>query len=154
MQDEIFKAWAAGFFDGEGCVLVSEKCNGTVYQLYATITQQNPTALHMIKQRFGGSVTPDKTAGAGYARKNGEFLCWRWKATSKTAWDFLAAIEPYSVVKAEQIRIALTWPEPGTQYRGAYNAMPEEVRQGRREIMHSLREARRSSKVQLVVSNG
>lgn len=152
MSDELFLAWAAGFFDGEGCVLISEKCNGTVYQLFVSVTQQDPAALYLFKQRFGGNVTPDKTATKGYERKRGDVLCWRWKTTSITAHSFLAAIEPYVVCKAEQVRIALTWPTPGVQYQG--RKMPEEVRLGRRKIMHDLRRVRAASKVYLASMHG
>jgi hypothetical protein len=152
MRDELFLAWAAGFFDGEGCVLVSERKNQTVYQLFVSITQQNPTALHLLKQRFGGSVTPDRTATVGYERKRGAVLCWRWKSTSGVAHEFLAAIEPFVVVKADQVRVALTWPNPGKKYNGI--GMPEDVRCARRKIMYDLRDLRQAHKVYLEVAHG
>jgi hypothetical protein len=152
MKDELFLAWAAGFFDGEGCVLVSERKNQTIYQLFVSVTQQDPTALHLLKQRFGGNVTPDKTAVIGYERKRGAVLCWRWKSTSSVAHDFLKAIEPYVVVKAEQVRVALAWPTPGKKYNGV--GMPEEIRIARRKIMHDLRALRQAHKVFLEVAHG
>ena len=152
MRDELFLAWAAGFFDGEGCVLVSERKHQTVYQLFVSITQQNPAALHMLKQRFGGSVTPDRTATIGYERKRGAVLCWRWKSTSGVAHEFLAAIEPFVVVKADQVRVALTWPNPGKKYNGI--GMPEDVRCARRKIMYDLRDIRQAHKVYLGAAHG
>lgn len=154
MEDKLFLAWAAGFFDGEGCVMVSERLKQTIYHLRTSVTQQDPTALHLLKQRFGGNVTPDKTAAAGdsYARKKGQTLVWRWKAESSVAYNFLRAIEPFVVVKADQVRIALTWPEPTERYNG--RGVPEEVRSARREIMHRLRDVRTAQKVYLEVAGG
>lgn len=151
MEDELFLAWAAGFFDGEGCVLVSERKSAvghsSSFQLYTTVTQQNPTALYKFKERFGGSVTPDKTATKGYDRKHGDFLCWRWKASSVEAFNFLKVIQPYTIAKAEQVVLALRWPDPGITYRGTYNAIPDNVRKVREQIMYDLRAARQKHKV-------
>jgi hypothetical protein len=151
MDDQLFLSWAAGFFDGEGCVLVSERKSAAKYassfQLYATVTQQDPTALYALKSRFGGNVTPDKTAAKGYNRKCGSFLCWRWKTTSIDAFSFLQAIEPYSIVKKEQIQIALKWPDPGKQYRGTYNAIPDDIRASREAVMYALRAVRQRHKI-------
>lgn len=156
MNDQLFLAWAAGFFDGEGCVLVSERKSSASYassfQLYTSVTQQDPAALYALKERFGGNVTPDKTAVKGYDRKRGSFLCWRWKATSAEAFSFLQAIEPYAIVKKEQIQVALQWPDPGKQYRGTYNPIPDDIRAAREGIMHALRDIRGRYKVDVGAS--
>jgi len=157
MDDQLFLAWAAGFFDGEGCVLVSERKSGAHYassfQLFTTVTQQDPTALYALKSRFGGNVTPDKTATKGYNRKLGAFLCWRWKASSIEAFRFLQAVEPHVRVKKEQVNIALQWPDPDKQYRGTYNAIPEGTRSIREALMYALRGARQRHKIPVGVLN-
>jgi hypothetical protein len=154
MNDQLFLAWAAGFFDGEGCVFVSERKNQTLYQLFTTVTQQDPAALHLLKQRFGGNVTPDKTASSdSYNRKKGATLVWRWKATSVEAKEFLQAISPYVVVKAEQVRAALEFPEVGV-YFCRQRPMPEEVRSARRNVMRTLRNLRAAQKVFLEAAHG
>jgi hypothetical protein len=154
MDDRLFLAWAAGFFDGEGCVLVSERSNKTVYQLFTTVTQQEPAALHLLKQRFGGNVTPDKTATSdSYLRKRGAILVWRWKATSAEAHAFLQAIQPYVVVKAEQVRVALDFPDVGVRFCRS-RPMPEDVRVARRNVMHTLRSIRAAQKTLLEVAHG
>lgn len=154
MDDKLFLAWAAGFFDGEGCVLVSERLNKTVYQLFTTVTQQEPTALHLLKQRFGGNVTPDKTATSdSYTRKRGAILVWRWKATSAEAYAFLQSIQPYVVVKAEQVRAALEFPDVGVHFCKS-RPMPEDVRTARRAVMHTLRNIRAAQKTLLEAAHG
>ena len=154
MEDRIFLAWAAGFFDGEGCVLVNPRNNGKFHSLFTSVTQQDPTALHLLKQRFGGNVTPDKTATSGsYERKRGAALVWRWKASSVEAHAFLRAIQPYTVVKAEQVRIALEFPQVGTRFCGN-NPIPDDVRAKREQVMIALRDIRKAQKVYLEVANG
>jgi hypothetical protein len=154
MNDQIFLAWAAGFFDGEGCVMVSPRNNGKFHSLFTSVTQQEPAALHLFKQRFGGNVTPDKTATSNsYERKRGPVLCWRWKASSKEAYAFLKAIEPYCVVKAEQVRVALEYPSVGVKFVSR-NPIPEEVRVKREQVMKSLQAIRKAQKVYLEVANG
>lgn len=154
MKDEIFLAWAAGFFDGEGCVFVGPRSNGKFHSLFTTVTQQDPTALHLLKQRFGGNVTPDRTATSNnYERKRGAVLVWRWKASSVEAHNFLKAIEPYCVVKAEQVRIAIEFPAVGVKF-ASKNPIPDDVRRKREQVMTTLREIRKSQKVYLEVANG
>lgn len=153
-EDDIFLAWAAGFFDGEGCVLVNHRNNNKFHILFTTITQQDPTALHLIKQRFGGNVTPDKKAASNsFVRKNGPTLVWRWKAVSFKAQEFLKAIEPYSIVKAEQVRVALEFPSVGVKFCNK-KPMPEEVRVKREQVMLALRDIRKAQKHYLEVANG
>ena len=151
MEDNLFLAWAACFFDGEGCVLVSERFNkvdgGSTFQLFVSVTQQDTTALYKLQERFGGGVTLDKAALRGYDRKKGTFVVWRWKSTSIVAHNFLEAIQPYSIVKASQIAIALGWPEPGADYRG--RRLPDGVRQKRHDIMYALRDARAKMKEEI-----
>jgi hypothetical protein len=154
MDDAIFTAWAAGFFDGEGCVLVNPRSNGKFHSLFTSITQQDPTALHLIKQRFGGNVTPDKTAASGsFVRKRGAVLVWRWKASSTEAYAFLKAIEPYCIVKAEQVRVALEFPEVGVKFVSR-KPIPDAVRAKREQVMLSLRNIRKAQKVYLEAANG
>lgn len=154
MQDQLFLAWAAGFFDGEGCVLISPRSNGKFHSLFTSVTQQEPTALHLLKQRFGGNVTPDKTATSNsYERKRGAVLVWRWKASSTEAYAFLKAIEPYCVVKAEQVRVALEFPSVGVRFV-SNNPIPADVRAKRDQIMRSLQAIRKAQKVYLEVANG
>ena len=154
MDDKIFLAWAAGFFDGEGCVLVIPLSNGKFHSLFTSVTQQDPTALHLLKQRFGGNVTPDKTATSNsFERKRGATLVWRWKASSVEAHKFLRLIEPYCIVKGEQVRVALEFPCVGVKFV-ARNPIPEEVRKKREQIMLTLRDIRKSQKVFLEVANG
>ena len=153
-DDQLFLAWAAGFFDGEGSVLVNPRLNGSAHSLFVSVTQQHPFALHMLKNRFGGNVTPDKTATSdSYERKKGATLIWRWKASSTEAFKFLELVQPYVVVKADQVRVALEFPEVGVRFC-RQNPVPEYIKRKREQVMLALRDIRQASKVYLQAANG
>lgn len=93
--------WAAGFFDGEGSVSISkrQRTKGFLeHHLSVQIVQTNKAALEEIQKRYGGSLTKGK----------GQNLpVWRLRFHGTKATGFLEAILPYSLVKREEILIAL-----------------------------------------------
>lgn len=95
-------AWAAGFFDGEGAVMLSPKgTNGSYYTLYATVGQVNPRPLLKLQQLFGGVVKKRKaTTSAG-----NPFSVWRTAAD--TASNALTLMLPHLVDKQEEVKLAL-----------------------------------------------
>ena len=142
-NDPIFCAWAAGFFDGEGCVIVgagkNPSCVGGVnYVLSVSISQQERSSLDLIAQAWGGSVIEDKTTGSW--RKNHTVIN-RWKISSEPCLPFLQAIQPFAIVKAKQIETALQWPVLKLPRRGV--ALPAEVRMGREWVHDQLLEDRK-----------
>jgi len=147
MTSEEFIIWSAGFYDGEGCVLVLSNSGRTRFTLVSSVVQQDPKPLRMLNNRFGGGVTTDINASAGYNRKNGNVLIWRWRVSGAKAYSFLSAIKPYSITKQSQIQVALTWPTPYISYIG--RSVPIEIIQKREQIMLELREIRKANKVML-----
>ena len=114
-----FLAWAAGFFDGEGCVLVemskSERSkNGKRFRLHATVTQTSLPCLEKYISAFGGKIVTNE-----YTTPNGRrwSVQHRWSVRDKEALAFLAAIHPYTVVKYDEITVALNYPVTTTQNR-------------------------------------
>jgi hypothetical protein len=94
-------AWAAGFFDGEGSVMLSQRgSNGSFFTLYATVGQVNKRPLLKLQQIFGGVVKHASTTTAG-----NPFHVWRVAATK--AGLVLEEMLPYIVDKHEEISIAL-----------------------------------------------
>ena len=65
----------------------------------------------------------------------------------------MKAIEPYSIVKAEQVRVALEFPSVGVKFCNN-NPIPEEVRVKREQVMYALRDIRKAQKHYLEVANG
>lgn len=93
--------WAAGFFDGEGCIQVEPRPSGygVSYYVNVQLTQNDRRPLDEIAARFGGRVS-----GTG-ARANDR--CFRWRASAGVAETFLRAVLPHLLVKRERAEHAL-----------------------------------------------
>jgi hypothetical protein len=94
-------AYAAGFFDGEGSILISRRKN--TFFIYLRITSTDLHSLEWMASCFGGSVqnqTPNKLVKTCRP-------CWYWGLASKNAERFLKAIFPFLQIKREQASVAL-----------------------------------------------
>jgi hypothetical protein len=151
MDDKIFLAWAAGFFDGEGCVMVemskSKAClHGFRTVLHVTVTQTSLPCLQLHLEKFGGAIVTSENRtpnGRRWAVQH------RWIVRNEDAIVFLKAIEPYSVVKKEQIAAALQYPlrsPDGRKYGNKSNPIPEDVMQARVALRTMLQDIRASMK--------
>lgn len=82
------KAWAAGFFDGEGAVMVKwvEIQAGRGLRLSIAVAQNTLPSLELFKRWYGGSIYE----GA---------RCHQWKAHGAEAAACLKTITPYLIVK-------------------------------------------------------
>lgn len=149
----MFDAWVAGFFDGEGCVIVSKCANkgvrgGWNYYLMTCITQQDRRPLELIKEKFGGAIRFNQSVKSSYVKKKGHVYTWSCVMTGAASLRLLAAIQPYCVVKSEQVKEALRYPlNTGKVYRGPGNSMPDSERALRAEIRDNLVAIRESVKV-------
>lgn len=88
-------AWAAGVYEGEGCVTVCRKNPKYPYStLTVTIAQKDPYILGLLRNYFGGSISDNK-------RK--PILTWRLHGAR--ALGFLFTIFPFlSIRRAEQFK--------------------------------------------------
>lgn len=151
MNDPLFLAWAAGFFDGEGCVLVEmakeDRCIHKVRtSLHATVTQTSLPCLEKYLDVFGGGIT-----SAEHRTPNGRrwAVQYRWSVRNEKAIEFLKAIQPYSVVKASQIEVALKYPmysADGRKYGNKTNPIPDAVMQARLGLRKMLQDIRADMK--------
>jgi hypothetical protein len=109
MTDEQLICWAAGFFDGEGCVSISHghfvrtRKSGLVsdrhsYGLHAIICQREEEPLKLFQQRFGGHLFPYQIHGNTY---------FRWHVWASGALGFFETIVPFSVSKKQRILAAI-----------------------------------------------
>jgi hypothetical protein len=103
----------AGLFDGEGWVRIDnhfkQAVTGNVrYQLTAGIAMTHMPAIRMCWERFGGFYRGDKGFQEAYAKNR---IIYRWNIVTNGAYDFLKAIQPFSIVKRSQIDIAITFQE-------------------------------------------
>ena len=89
MDDQLI-AWAAGFFDGEGCVRVERIHNSyrkPFYRLRVSLSQKKVEPLLAIKQAWGGTIFRHKTGVH-------ELIL-----MSARAANFLSTVRPYLLVK-------------------------------------------------------
>jgi hypothetical protein len=99
---KISNEWLGGFFDGEGCVSItnshSRRTGKRQLKLYVRITQKNTSILQAIKARLGGTLRMNKGKSCGYL----EYTC-------KKAERFLKVIAPFVIVKWEVVELALKY---------------------------------------------
>lgn len=107
-------AYAAGLFDGEGCVMIARARSGTAprgsttkriyHRLDLSVGQVDRRPLLWLQTRYGGRIDPvPKKRGIG------EQLCWQWRLGPRAAEMFLRQVLPYLIVKREQAEVALTF---------------------------------------------
>ncbi len=116
MNSEI-AAFAAGLFDGEGCVGIQRQQraykNGTYvnYALRVEFHMINKAVLEFMRQQFGG-IQVHKCKR--YARRRQGY---RWDLYSSAAAEFLRTIKPYSIVKRREIATALSFHAQNVRYQ-------------------------------------
>ena len=98
-MDKIDKAWAAGFFDGEGCIIIAKRPKDN-FALQLTTVQIEVAPLYKLQRLWGGSVYPSKGK---------KLPC--WTINGREAARFLQNIFPYLLVKAEQAKVGLEFAE-------------------------------------------
>lgn len=105
MTKEELSVWSAGFFDGEGYIGIFKYlpvCRVSYsYNVRAAVSNINYESLLLLQSLYGGKVY--------YMGKNserGRYYCrWAIEGRPKVTF-FLDNIEPYSIVKREQILLA------------------------------------------------
>lgn len=102
---ELEKAYIAGFFDGEGSVIVRAAIHNNIinYELIISIGQNDTSVLRYIQQIFGGRIANPKYE---FTRKK-QTPDLRMEA-SKASF-FLEMILPYLKVKRKQAELAIAF---------------------------------------------
>src|SRR5260370_35134015 len=108
MLIEAAKAYAAGLFDGEGCVIIDKPRRGKGHTLMVTLAMREPIAVTWLQERWPGSLCP-----AIRRPKAGEpFTLWYWRRYTSAAAAFLSDILPYLLVKQAQAKLANEFQPP------------------------------------------
>ena len=117
------RAWAAGFFDGEGCVGVYH--NQGRYVLSVSVSQGRREPLEILLAMFGGSIQRDYRPG-GYNGKG----TYSWRISGNKAAKALKAMLPFLVVKLAQAEVALEFFEinPTFEVAKEYSAHLKEMK--------------------------
>lgn len=92
-------AYAAGLFDGEGCVAIYQRKNQSTFFIDIANTDRRP--LRWLVDTFGGRIC----RGHGSDRP-GRRQCFKWYLMNSQAAIFLAAIRQFTKIKSEQIDLA------------------------------------------------
>ncbi len=95
--------YTADLFDGEGCVDIykatAPKGSKSIsLMLRVAIVQKDGQIMNFLQDNFGGYVAVDQ--------HNGHYIH-RWDIRSQKAKEFLKLIYPFSIIKKEQIKIAI-----------------------------------------------
>jgi hypothetical protein len=116
-------AWAAGFFDGEGCVSIHRRVrrNSVSFIMTAQVTQNDRRPLDALAEIFGGTVSRP--------RKEGVDRCHRWRVHSRQAERFLLAILPYLLVKRAPTELALAVQAASAPIGARHSAQSNQIRE-------------------------
>lgn len=133
-------SYIAGFFDGEGSVVLYRRKSGWAkrldYALLVHITNTNRGVLDWVASVVGGCVYLEKSLDPTRRRP-----VYRWQATKNPA-GFLRLIRPYVRLKKPQIDIALAFQETREvvgqprRFRGGVPAAVSERREELRSALH------------------
>jgi hypothetical protein len=123
------RAYAAGFFDGEGCVYMARtrpmsSANRPAFQLQTIVTNTNREPLEWLQQRWRGYIY------AMSERQNGSRPGWQWRLQgSRQAGAFLRDLYEFSIEKRQLIDIALRFADLQATHNNRYGRkhMPEDV---------------------------
>ncbi|SRR6266702_5677658 len=102
--------WAAGFFDGEGCISVSRSTKGKRYIYYSLqirAFQNDRAPLDILQSLFGGRLC---------RRDKG----WLWDLAGPRTIHALAEMMPFFVVKRSQAQVAVIFQTRKTKKGGKY----------------------------------
>lgn len=133
---QISDEYAAGFFDGEGCIMIARH-GPRQHKLVVTISQlaENRRVLDRFTQRWGGHVRSD-TRPRPIAV---------WRVEHALAADFLRDVLPYLDVKKDQAQLALEFQSRKLAWhemdRPRLTDEEIQVRAGYRERLQSMKRA-------------
>jgi hypothetical protein len=131
-------AYAAGLFDGEGCIQICRR-RGTrkgtfTHWLEISIGNTCLAVLTWMKEKFGGRVTHN---GERYTERN--HRTWRWRASTSEAAAVLQLLLPFLQIKQGQAHLVIAFQQRVCSYK-AHNGNPlsEEEMSWRQEQKQSL----------------
>lgn len=136
IEGELDLAYIAGFFDGEGCVVINKyiHTNGKEYsQMRVIISNTNLEVLTQIQARFGGAILSKNVSGNHKRGYELRLLSW-------SGANILKFMLPYLIVKSKQARVGIEFQNTmdgycGNQYK---TKLPDEVIEVRAKLRQRL----------------
>ena len=123
--------YAAGFFDGEGCINFSSDRYGKPF-IRILVVNTDVSVLELFKDRWQGNITANKR------HKDNWKQSYTWRLSHAKAYDFIREIQPFLVVKKRQSQFALDFSQL-TPSKG--NRWTEESLQEATKLIDALRKA-------------
>ena len=125
----------AGFFDGEGCIMIKKKHSGRPFHtLDITISLTNLNVLEDFKRAFGGTIHGAYKSKTYYKDK------WMWMIGGDKALTFLKAIYPYLRLKSREAELGIEFQERTKYQRGtALQAGREAIKEAQYILMKELK---------------
>ena len=108
MATELDYAWLAGFFDGEGCIEMSQRRPGQSFRVTMTIVNTDRCAVDRCYAIAGGHL-----GGPEKKRRDAWKRTWRWRAYDSDVKRILEHLLPYLTVKKAQAMLAIQFPMSG-----------------------------------------
>ena len=133
-MDNTELAYAAGFFDGEGCFGIKMHAgkHGPFHTPYATISQIRPEILIWLRSHFGGSIRFNPSSG-----RNG---IWALQLSARKSLDLMKALQPFLRIKRAEVDLILeAFASPTVNRRGGVLKEVQELRQANREKVMAIR---------------
>ncbi len=100
---ELDRAWAAGIFDGEGCVSITAynqtQTRNPQHRMQVSVDMTHEPTILRLQELFGGKVYDRKLP----LRKR----IWGWHLNGQEARPFLRSIREFSITKRNQVDMAL-----------------------------------------------
>ena len=133
-------AYYGGLFDGEGSVFVSHQYRPSRMNkglcLVVSVAMTDTIALRALLKDFGGSIS---TCGR-MPKPTHHKQPYKWTVKARLAVAFLSSIRPYTLIKTDQIDVALMFQARinTVDFRGR-GGLPMEEYEARLELMRRLR---------------
>lgn len=113
-MDETTKAWAAGFFDGEGSISIQPNRH---YYLYIEVVNTEREVIDFFVSSWGARYEELKKSGHWKSEKQA-YRAVFFGPDRKVAKEFLLDILPYLRIKRRRAEIALRWLDEIAQFDG------------------------------------
>lgn len=96
--------WAAGFFDGEGCICLFHNKDKRWFSLHIVVVNTDPRSIERFVELFPFAKRKI------ICSKNGKWKPrYEWRTQGKHAGNVLEQLLPYLINKKEEAEIAIAW---------------------------------------------
>lgn len=139
------RAYAAGLFDGEGCVQVYLQGKGRTQLLIAlSVSGTDFRPLEWLQERWGGRIQVYDEGTGPRSDGSSRRPLGTWRVRSHRARDFANDIYPFLVVKRDQLELWFEALDLTRQRGGRQLALTEEERAAREDVASRVKELKRS----------